>query len=160
MGLLFCSWGDRRFQETTYVENPLDRRAWQAPAHGGTRVRHGLVTKPPPLPYTHQERAEGREPPHEPTAKMVLSPEPIQVYHSQPPAFILYFTRAGKEKGTKVEKGGGRRAVKDYFFLDFLLINLTVLKMNTLTRSRTFFYWSYFAAATAKSLQSCLTLTP
>ena len=120
LGLLFCSWGDRRFQETTYVENPLDRRAWQAPAHGGTRVRHGLVTKPPPLPYTHQERAEGREPPHEPTAKMVLSPEPIQVYHSQPPAFILYFTRAGKEKGTKVEKGGGRRAVKDYFFLDFL----------------------------------------
>ena len=45
----------------TFVENPLDRRAWQATVHGVTRVRHGLVAKPPPLPSSHQERAEGRE---------------------------------------------------------------------------------------------------
>ena len=28
------------------LENPMDRRAWQAPLHGVTRVRHNLVTKP------------------------------------------------------------------------------------------------------------------
>ena len=28
--------------------NPMDRGAWQATVHGVTRVRHDLVTKPPP----------------------------------------------------------------------------------------------------------------
>ena len=28
-------------------ENPMDRRAWQATAHGVARVIHDLVTKPP-----------------------------------------------------------------------------------------------------------------
>ena len=102
----------------TFVENPLDRRAWQATVHGVTRVRHGLVAKPSPLPSSHQERAEGRELPHESTAKMVLYPEPVEVYHSQPPAFIS----PGLERrgGLRGKKRGGRRAVKDYFFLDFL----------------------------------------
>ena len=32
------------------LENPMDRRAWQATIHGVTRVRHDLVTKPSPPP--------------------------------------------------------------------------------------------------------------
>ena len=32
------------------LENPMDRGVWQATVHGVTRVRHDLVTKPPP-PY-------------------------------------------------------------------------------------------------------------
>ena len=30
------------------LENPMDRGVWQATVHGVTRVRHDLVTKPPP----------------------------------------------------------------------------------------------------------------
>ena len=30
------------------LENPMDRGAWQATAHGVARVRYNLVTKPPP----------------------------------------------------------------------------------------------------------------
>ena len=30
------------------LEKPMDRGAWQATVHGVTRVRHDLVTKPPP----------------------------------------------------------------------------------------------------------------
>ena len=30
------------------LENPMDRGSWQATIHGITRVRHDLVTKPPP----------------------------------------------------------------------------------------------------------------
>ena len=29
----------------------MDRGAWQATVHGITRVRHDLVTKPPPPPF-------------------------------------------------------------------------------------------------------------
>ena len=32
------------------LENPMDRGAWQAIAHGVARVRHDLATKPPPPP--------------------------------------------------------------------------------------------------------------
>ena len=32
------------------LENPMDRVSWQATAHGVTRVRHNLVTKPPNSP--------------------------------------------------------------------------------------------------------------
>ena len=30
------------------LENPMDKGAWWAMVHGVTRVRHDLVTKPPP----------------------------------------------------------------------------------------------------------------
>ena len=30
------------------LENPMNRRAWQATVHGVPRVGHNLVTKPPP----------------------------------------------------------------------------------------------------------------
>ena len=30
------------------LENPIDRGVWRATVHGLSRVRHGLVTKPPP----------------------------------------------------------------------------------------------------------------
>ena len=30
------------------LENPVDSGAWRATVHGVTRVRHDLVTKPPP----------------------------------------------------------------------------------------------------------------
>ena len=30
------------------LENPMDREAWQSTVHGVARVRHNLVTKPPP----------------------------------------------------------------------------------------------------------------
>ena len=36
------------------LENPMDRGAWWATAHGVTRVEHDLVTKPPPPPCIHQ----------------------------------------------------------------------------------------------------------
>ena len=32
----------------SHKENPMDRGAWQATVHGVTRVRHDLVSKPPP----------------------------------------------------------------------------------------------------------------
>ena len=32
------------------LEKPMERGAWQATVHGVTRVRHNLVTKPPPPP--------------------------------------------------------------------------------------------------------------
>ena len=32
------------------LENPMDRGSWQATAHGVTRVRHNLVSKPPNSP--------------------------------------------------------------------------------------------------------------
>ena len=32
----------------SYLGNPMDRGAWQVTIHGFTRVRHDLVTKPPP----------------------------------------------------------------------------------------------------------------
>ena len=32
----------------SYLENPMDRGAWQATVHGVTRVRHNLVTKTQP----------------------------------------------------------------------------------------------------------------
>ena len=31
------------------LDNPMDRGAWWATAHGVARVRHDLATKPPPL---------------------------------------------------------------------------------------------------------------
>ena len=31
------------------LENPIDRGAWQAAAHGVIRVGHNLATKPPPI---------------------------------------------------------------------------------------------------------------
>ena len=31
-----------------YCENPIDRGAWQAAAHGVTRFGHKVTTKPPP----------------------------------------------------------------------------------------------------------------
>ena len=30
------------------LENPMDRGAWQDPVHGVARIRHNLMTKPPP----------------------------------------------------------------------------------------------------------------
>ena len=38
------------------LENPMDRRAWQATVHGVTRAGHDLATKPPP----RGEDAKGR----------------------------------------------------------------------------------------------------
>ena len=51
--------GSRRFHgegngnplQYSCLENPMDRGACQATVHGVTRVRHDLVTKPPPPPY-------------------------------------------------------------------------------------------------------------
>ena len=36
-------------------ENPLDRRAWQATIHRVARVRHDLLTKPPPPYFCRQQ---------------------------------------------------------------------------------------------------------
>ena len=33
----------------SFPGNPMDRGAWRATVHGFARVRHNLVTKPPPL---------------------------------------------------------------------------------------------------------------
>ena len=32
----------------SYLENPMDREAWETTVHGATRVGHDLATKPPP----------------------------------------------------------------------------------------------------------------
>ena len=34
--------------QSSCLENPMDRGAWQAAVHGVARVRHDLVTKPLP----------------------------------------------------------------------------------------------------------------
>ena len=40
----------------SYLENPMDRGAWQGTVHGVARVGHDLATKPPPPhPPTHIE---------------------------------------------------------------------------------------------------------
>ena len=36
--------------QNSCLENPMDRGACQATVHGFARVRHGLATKPPPIP--------------------------------------------------------------------------------------------------------------
>ena len=36
----------------SFLENPMDRGAWQAIGHLVTRVRHDLATKPPPVRKT------------------------------------------------------------------------------------------------------------
>ena len=41
------------------LENPMDRRAWQATVHGVARVRHDLATKPPPSPPSGELRVRG-----------------------------------------------------------------------------------------------------
>ena len=41
-----------------FLENSMDRGAWQARVHGVARVGHGLVTKPPPPP---ESRSPGFE---------------------------------------------------------------------------------------------------
>ena len=41
------------------LENPMDRGAWQATAHGVTRVGHNLTTKPPPPLVRTTRRLQG-----------------------------------------------------------------------------------------------------
>ena len=40
------------------LENPVDRGAWQATVNGIARVRHDLVTKPPPSHRIIHEQSE------------------------------------------------------------------------------------------------------
>jgi len=51
MTKLMISFGEGNGNPLQYscLENPMDRRAWQATVHGVTRVRQYLVTKPPQL---------------------------------------------------------------------------------------------------------------
>ena len=37
----------------SFLENSMDKRAWQATVHGVTRVGHDLATKLPPYMYIH-----------------------------------------------------------------------------------------------------------
>ena len=51
----YLSWEDPLEKETkplqySCLENSMDREAWQGTVHETARVRHDLVTKPPPLP--------------------------------------------------------------------------------------------------------------
>ena len=39
--------GNRNPLQYSCLENPMDRRAWQATVYGVARVGHNLVTKPP-----------------------------------------------------------------------------------------------------------------
>ena len=53
LGLIFGSGrfsgeGNGNLLQYSCLENPMDRGARQATVHGVTRVRHDLVTKPPP----------------------------------------------------------------------------------------------------------------
>ena len=43
--------GNGNLHQYSCLENPMDRGTWQATVHVVTRVRHDLVTKPPP-PWT------------------------------------------------------------------------------------------------------------
>ena len=40
--------GNGKPLQYSHLENPIDRGTWQATVHGIARVRHDLVTKPPP----------------------------------------------------------------------------------------------------------------
>ena len=40
--------GNGNLLQYSCLKNPMNRGAWQATVHGVTRVRHNLVTKPPP----------------------------------------------------------------------------------------------------------------
>ena len=40
--------GNGNILQYSWLENPMDRGAWQATVHGVTRVRQDLVSKPPP----------------------------------------------------------------------------------------------------------------
>ena len=44
----FFGEGDGSPLQYSCLENPMDRGAWRATVHGVTRVRHDLVSKPPP----------------------------------------------------------------------------------------------------------------
>ena len=52
MYILLSGEGNGNPLQYSCLENPMDRGAWQATVSGVTRVRHNLVTKPPPPPYT------------------------------------------------------------------------------------------------------------
>ena len=41
--------GNGNLLQYSYLENPMDRGAWQAIVRGVARVGHNLVTKPPPV---------------------------------------------------------------------------------------------------------------
>ena len=40
--------GNGNLLQYSCLENPMDKGAWPATAHGVTRVRYDLATKPPP----------------------------------------------------------------------------------------------------------------
>ena len=42
----------------SFLENPMDREAWQATIHRVERVGHDLVTKPPPMHICESRRME------------------------------------------------------------------------------------------------------
>ena len=46
---IYFNWRLITLQYCIGVENPMDRGVWQTTANGVARVRHNLVTKPPPL---------------------------------------------------------------------------------------------------------------
>ena len=52
MYILLSGEGNGNPLQYSCLENPMDRGAWQATVPGVTRVRHDLVTKLPPPPYT------------------------------------------------------------------------------------------------------------
>ena len=43
----------------SYLENPMDRGAWQSTVHGVARVGHDLATKPPPPNILHSRLEKG-----------------------------------------------------------------------------------------------------
>ena len=45
-----------------YLENPLDRGAWQATVHEVARVRHDLATKPPHVNIIFESGGVGQKP--------------------------------------------------------------------------------------------------
>ena len=54
--------GERNGNPLQYscLENPMDRGAWQATAHGVKRIGHNLATKPPPPLVRTTQRLQGR----------------------------------------------------------------------------------------------------
>ena len=66
---LFPGWGRSPGEENgnslqySCLENPMGRGAWWAPVHGVVRVRHDLVTKPPPPHLKHRKYIEKCEQP-------------------------------------------------------------------------------------------------
>ena len=115
-----------------WLENPMDRGAWQATVHRVTRIRHNLASKPPPLRRQKQgnEKCSLRPPPLD-YEKIIDTGNFVNGCHWKK----LWLHRSCVLAGTQVSLGGnsqmfscekvhqGQRRSKKLIFEDNFLMN-------------------------------------